>query len=862
MPGFAPGFFGAPPLPSAPGFISRGIIGKEFAPPPPDEDIEGYDYVVAIVDMWGCAYGQIDGVQVSQVNWQLDDKGAVSFTFPIQQVDQTVWGVARDANGMSNRAVLPYSCIPGGREVQVWRNQELIWWGVPVNATPSSTTVTVACEGLLWWVDGILFGPNLTESLIDGDFEVSGQLGTLNTYWPATGCTSELIDANSGAPGVVTGRYAAHLQQSAVEADAYIESRYVLPTSLDSQAITVTGWAYINEFVSEALDGRGILVVLYEDGVPTDTWTTQLTADMAVGQEIQLSVTTDPINVTRIYPTVPLFTVGVRLYCPQGAVTWDDAHVTVAQPAFNGTPTELGAQLLAYAQDPTQGKSSFAMPTQVIGIAPADLLQRDYLGQSANSSVLGAFAEFVGEGYFDYEVTWDPTGHFRTFTMFCPGKGQVNYNYPVTLDLGTVTQLGGNVDGSQVGTTQRALGQGSGGAGNEYAYRAFGGFLASGRGAGFPGGRHPRIITDANLTLVAGAESSILVSLSAGFDVNDVGQPVSCLTPGVMPPGCYISGVLSLAEAEITSGDQGLITSVGGENLTVSIGGFTIEQQQSAQTNQPPGALAGLVQGALLRNGAAQPILAPRMAAQGTTGKNGLMGNVSTGDVIPVQTDYGWLTISGSVEGEPVLQRIVGLTLYPITEEIQPTLNVINTALGGAIDMADLPGVPIAYLGTSAPDGYAECDGSAYHADDYPSLFGIIAYRYGGSGDTFHVPDYRGLGLVGAGAGHAVGDTFGAASIVLTGTQLPALEDPGHLTPTYTEEVGTGAQAVVTMDTDVGNVYAIPLTGNAGADSILVEEVNEHWNTAETGIAYGQADPDPVPTVPPSGAVLWIIRLF
>jgi microcystin-dependent protein len=849
---------------TAPGFISRGLLGTPTPPPPPDEPTDGVEYVVAVVDMWGCAYGQIEGVQVTQVQWQLNDKGAAAFTFPIQQVDQSVWGIALDENGLSNRAILPYSCIPGGREVQVWRNQELIWWGVPVNATPSATLVTIACEGLLWWVDGVLFGPNLSESLIDGDFEVSGQLGGLSAYWPASeACTASLVDANAGDVGIVTGRWAAFLESDATDADAYIQSNYVMGAVFDDLAITVTGWAYINAWEGEALDGRGIMVVLYQDGVAINTWATQLTADMPVGQETQITLTTDPIQVERghVIPG-PVFTVGVRLYCPHGSVTWDDCHVTVAQVPFDGTATELGAQLLAYAQDPTQAKSTFAMPTAVVGIPSAIQLQRDYLGQSANSSVLGAFAEFVAEGYFDYEVVWDPTGHFRTFTMYAPSKGQVNYNYPVTLDLGTVTDLSGNVDGSQVGTTQRALGQGSSGAGNEYAFRSFGGFLGSGRGAGFPGGRQPRIVTDAVVTLVAGAQYSTLVSATAAFDVDDVGQPVSCLTAGVLPPGAYIVGVSSEFEAVITSGDQGLITSIGGEMLTVSIGAFTIEQQQSAQTNQPPGALAGLVQGALLRNGAAQPILAPRMAAQGTTGNNGLMGNVFTGDVIPVATDYGWLTISGAVDGEPVLQRVVGLTLYPVTEEIQPTLNVINSALGGVIDMADLPGTPIAYLGTSAPDGYAICDGSGYAVADYPSLFGVIGYRYGGSGATFNVPDYRELALVGAGGGHAVGDTFGQADVTLATDNIPEfsdvdldLTDPGHY------HAAQPGYDVIVQTTSADNLE-VGGTGTQAASNVG-DPNTDNKETGITGtVTLGTASPVAVPTVPPSGAVLWILRLF
>ena len=42
------------------------------------------------------------------------------------------------------------------------------------------------------------------------------------------------------------------------------------------------------------------------------------------------------------------------------------------------------------------------------------------------------------------------------------------------------------------------------------------------------------------------------------------------------------------------------------------------------------------------------------------------------------------------------------------------------------------------------------CDGSAYPTTQYPSLFSLIGYIYGGAGDTFLVPDLRSRTFVGA----------------------------------------------------------------------------------------------------------------
>jgi microcystin-dependent protein len=41
-------------------------------------------------------------------------------------------------------------------------------------------------------------------------------------------------------------------------------------------------------------------------------------------------------------------------------------------------------------------------------------------------------------------------------------------------------------------------------------------------------------------------------------------------------------------------------------------------------------------------------------------------------------------------------------------------------------------------------DGWWECDGSTKTAADYPELFGVISYTYGGSGADFDLPTEAG----------------------------------------------------------------------------------------------------------------------
>ncbi|QFS51866.1 tail fiber protein [Nostoc sphaeroides] len=45
--------------------------------------------------------------------------------------------------------------------------------------------------------------------------------------------------------------------------------------------------------------------------------------------------------------------------------------------------------------------------------------------------------------------------------------------------------------------------------------------------------------------------------------------------------------------------------------------------------------------------------------------------------------------------------------------------------------------------------GWMVCDGRQLLVSEYPELFAVLGYLYGGEGDMFNIPDYRGLFLRG-----------------------------------------------------------------------------------------------------------------
>lgn len=79
------------------------------------------------------------------------------------------------------------------------------------------------------------------------------------------------------------------------------------------------------------------------------------------------------------------------------------------------------------------------------------------------------------------------------------------------------------------------------------------------------------------------------------------------------------------------------------------------------------------------------------------------------------------------------------------------------------------------FAGSTAPYGWLMCDGRQLATADYPNLFAVIGYTYGGSGANFNIPDYRGrfarfMDNMGTAQGAAGRDTGRAAGSAQTQT--------------------------------------------------------------------------------------------
>lgn len=584
-----------------------------------------HDYEVIVCDKYGIATGKLTTAVPTQVEWDLDDLGQALIDFSITD---------------PHASLLPIESIPGVAEIQIWRDQVLIWWGWPVSATFDKDQVHLTCQGFLWVLQQLLFGPVTTNYLLNPSFE----LGPL-VNWSAT--SDIFIEEETRV--VLVGKKAARLAQGTLEANVYLHQEVTFTSGGDGDEIDFAAWVWIDPAVAwhgQAWQQRG----LYLQATDSD--------DNLVAVSFQEITNTTPKGIwTRLETTIEVppfttWTLDFRLYCPATSVVWDACTAAVPESvssASDGSDVfDIVSLIIHYAQDPNRGKSPMAWGPTTGGLT-GTVLQRAYQF-SDNQGILDALQEFPSIGVADYEFQWDATGHQRWLHLYSnPGKGSTKYNYPVEIDLGDVTDLEGGVDGSQVATAQRVLGQGQTGPAAEIGYAAF------------PSSLGGRVVFDGVFT----QGSTTATSATADFTDDDIGQGIYS-RHGALSIGTTIESVSSSTTVVMTKPAQ---LSLSGE--TLGVGGIILDKSQSAYPDQPLSTLTGTAEAYLTKTLRAQALPTARQRADGP---RGLMGRVATGDVIPARFSYGWLTYG------PELMRIAQITLYPPTEELALGLMTINAS--------------------------------------------------------------------------------------------------------------------------------------------------------------------------------------
>ena len=75
---------------------------------------------------------------------------------------------------------------------------------------------------------------------------------------------------------------------------------------------------------------------------------------------------------------------------------------------------------------------------------------------------------------------------------------------------------------------------------------------------------------------------------------------------------------------------------------------------------------------------------------------------------------------------------------------------------------------------TIPPSNWLKCDGGAYYVAEWPELFDVLGYFWGGSGAQFATPDFEDWSPMGAGGVVGLNDFAGSITHTLTTAQMPS----------------------------------------------------------------------------------------
>lgn len=386
-------------------------------------------YQVLTTAMTGVPYAEIANIEIESITWELNGWGEAILRLPV--TDAQAWTELRPEYQTK-------------REVQIWRNGRLIWWGVYVAASADDRFVTFTCFGLLWYFSRRYFGPihsnAITPLLTNGTFEHA----TVTTGWgvtagvTATGSTTRRRTGSKAIKLVTSG--------SGVT-DYYIAQAVAMPTPARIKPLvwTASAWQYRESVTAPDFWDRALVITRVDGGgVSIDPFADSLAKpDEELGRWVyrEASVT---------IPAGATGNMGIALYAPAaGAVYWEDALLTYQQRtgAVEGEDwsDDYLRRIFNYGAGNTGGgsegpggslidqkswwgarvnKSSLNMTWTGTGGAASSALRADtYWDHADEGNIFAAMAELPARNICDFEVTWPTNGRSRTLTTYAPRKG-------------------------------------------------------------------------------------------------------------------------------------------------------------------------------------------------------------------------------------------------------------------------------------------------------------------------------------------------------------------------------------------------------------------------------------------------------
>jgi len=130
-------------------------------------------------------------------------------------------------------------------------------------------------------------------------------------------------------------------------------------------------------------------------------------------------------------------------------------------------------------------------------------------------------------------------------------------------------------------------------------------------------------------------------------------------------------------------------------------------------------------------------------------------------------------------------------------------------------------GLILPFGSDTIPDGYLPCDGSTFVTTDYPELFSVIGYSFGGSGSDFNTPNLVNRVPVGDGGFYAISDTGGLREVTLTTGEMPShshvSDAPTVIDPSHSHVESQAVPTAITIGAGIPAPSALPSIGSTVA---------------------------------------------
>lgn len=387
-------------------------------------------YQVFVADIHGTQYGELIDATIGPISWELNGQGTVEISLPTTDVGALLCRF--------------------GREIQIWRDGTVLWWGPIVRPQVQMWQATWGCADLLWYFKHRNMGrADRVNQLTNGDFE-SGE----------TGWTFNSVTHSADTTHVAEGTHALKLIGAATEGENWAKQIYTHTTqySPTGDLLTLNAWVWVQAsgYVAPAIELRGLY------------------AERRNAAGDSLDVQFEPIDddvpardqyVNLLSVAIPNVMVGdtidVRLYAPNGTVWWDLVTLTLMESLsyLDEDMSVIMGDVVDYAQD----RLTFAHGKSDLNIdhdTPTSGIRMARTWQFAEHRNIGdVLNEFVKNGQVDMSMAITSTT--RTFTTHSPRKG--SYKSGDTLELDTnIATFTWSFDGEAAASSVVDLGNGDG----------------------------------------------------------------------------------------------------------------------------------------------------------------------------------------------------------------------------------------------------------------------------------------------------------------------------------------------------------------------------------------------------------------